>query len=296
MNINDIENFRLDYAVKFHDELNPVLFDGDRLDPEVKEGLIEIAHDFISFMGIDSLAVYDIVICGSNAAYSYTPHSDLDLHILVNMNAIDNDEVYLELFNSKKNLYNMKHDITAHGIDVELYIQDAEEPIKTLGEYSVLRDKWIKFPGKKSATINHRDVALKYKKLVEVSLLAIKTNDLELLDSLLETIRKYRKSGLDKNGEFSTENLAYKALRNHGIVDKLYKHRDWLKSKELSIDEQINECSGYIPTEAERYDPRFRMALSVDVGPQTLKKSAQQLGSTIARDGRPPLLRSSGKW
>jgi hypothetical protein len=295
MNINDIENFSLDYAVKFHDELNQYLFDGDHMNPEVREQLIIIAQDFIDFMGITDLDVSDVVICGSNAAYTYTLHSDIDLHILVDMTKISNDDVYLELFNSKKNLYNMKHDITIHGFDVELYIQDSQQQVQSLGEYSILNDKWIKFPGKKSATIKHRDVEAKYRKLVEVSLLAIKTNDLELLDSLLETIKKYRKAGLDANGEFSTENLAYKALRSRGIVDQLYKHRDWLRSKELSIDEQINECSGYIPTEAERYDPRFRMALSVDVGPQTLKKSAQQLGSTIARDGRPPLLRSSGK-
>jgi hypothetical protein len=54
----------------------------------------------------------------------------------------------------------------------------------------------------------------------------------------------------------------------------------------------INEASGYIPSEAERNDPRFSRALSVDVHPDTMKKQAKAMGlGNIARDGRPPLLR-----
>ena len=54
----------------------------------------------------------------------------------------------------------------------------------------------------------------------------------------------------------------------------------------------IGEASGYIPSEAERNDPRFSRALSVDVHPDTMKKQAKAMGlGNIARDGRPPLLR-----
>ena len=80
--INEIETFRLQDAVTFHDELNPKLFIGNRLRPDVEKQLKIIAEDFIEEMGLSSINIADITISGSNAAYSYTDHSDLDLHLL----------------------------------------------------------------------------------------------------------------------------------------------------------------------------------------------------------------------
>ena len=48
-----------------------------------------------------------------------------------------------------------------------------------------------------------------------------------------------RQAGLDANGEFSTENLAFKILRNKGYMDKLYKSRTQKFDQELSLDEQL---------------------------------------------------------
>lgn len=103
MDIKELESFRLADAVKFHDKLNPALWTekGD-LDPEVYDKLMDIAKDFMAELGIPSPKVEDITISGSNAAYSYTPHSDLDLHILVDHSKLPDNDVYKELFNAKK--------------------------------------------------------------------------------------------------------------------------------------------------------------------------------------------------
>jgi hypothetical protein len=61
------------------------------------------------------------------------------------------------------------------------------------------------------------------------------------------------------------------------------------------VIKKLSEASGYIPSEAERDDPRFEKALSVDVHPDTMKKSAAKFGWKIARDGTPPTLKASGK-
>jgi hypothetical protein len=53
----------------------------------------------------------------------------------------------------------------------------------------------------------------------------------------------------------------------------------------------LHEASGYIPSQKERNDPRWKTALTVDVTPNSIKDNARRLGSKIARDGRPPLLR-----
>ena len=139
MDINELESFKLSDAVTFHDQLNPALWtEKGELEPDVKKQLMLIARDFMSELGISSLKVEDITISGSSAAYTYTPHSDLDLHILVDFDKLPDDEVYQELFNAKKTLYNDTHDIKVHGVPVELYVQDSNQPVVSLGEYSIL--------------------------------------------------------------------------------------------------------------------------------------------------------------
>ena len=151
MNLDELESFDLSDAVRFHKKLNPALWEDTHLDPEIRKQLLLIAEDFITYLGVKHLDVDDVTISGSNAAYSYTPHSDLDLHILVDMDKLPNDEVYKELFVSKKNEYNEDFDITVRGVPVELYVQDSKQPHYSLGEYSIVHDKWIKIPKKQKA-------------------------------------------------------------------------------------------------------------------------------------------------
>ena len=269
MNLRELDSFKLSDSIKFHATLNPVLFNDEHLDPEVRNQLLLIAQDFIEHLGITDFDVKDITLSGSNAAYTYTPHSDIDLHILVDIDKLRNNEVYREFFNTKKVVYNNTHDINIHGYDVELYIQDSTDPVQSLGEYSVLNDRWIKFPVKRKANLDQTASKEKFKKLIQLSELALRTSDVSKIDSLLDTIRKYRQAGLDEHGEFGPENLAYKALRSHGIVDKLYKHAEMLHSQDLSLPEEVDyveendeltsslmqELASFNNLKTEDYDP-----------------------------------------
>jgi hypothetical protein len=290
--------FKLSDAFVLHDKLNPTLFNDTKLDEPVRDQLLAIAEDFISHLGVKDIDVIDIIIAGSNAAYSYTAHSDIDLHIIVDMSKIEDDIVYRELFTAKKNVYNDTHDILIRGSEVELYVEPSNESVKSLGVYSVLKDKWIKFPSKMTRSVPQEIAARKFEKLMFLSAMALKSKDLSLVESLIATIKKYRRAGLAQAGEFSVENIAYKALRSNGIVDKLYKLRDRLHSHQLSLKEvELNECSGYIPSESEKDDPRWERALSVDVHPDTMKRQAKLMGlGSIARDGRPQQSRVDGKF
>jgi hypothetical protein len=48
-------------------------------------------------------------------------------------------------------------------------------------------------------------------------------------------IRKMRRSGLDNAGEFGTENLAFKVLRNLGYINQLNTEYIRKQDRELSI-------------------------------------------------------------
>jgi hypothetical protein len=64
---------------------------------------------------------------------------------------------------------------------------------------------------------------------------------------------------------------------------------------ELSRVNKVEEASGYIPSEKEKNDPRFKTALTVDVNPYSIKKNAKAFGSKISRAGIPPTANPSGK-
>jgi predicted nucleotidyltransferase len=241
MDINELESFNMADAVAFHKELNPRLWEDEKLDPEVRDQLLLIAEDFVEYLGISNLKVKDVTISGSNAAYSYTPHSDLDLHVLVDFNELPNNEVYQELFTAKKTLYNDAHDITVRDVPVELYVQDTNNPVQSLGEYSIVHDKWIRIPKKRRANFDQAATKLKYEKLGELIELALKTKDPKRVNDTIALVKRYRKSGLDKAGEFGPENLAYKAVRKQGLVQALHDLKAQLHTEKLSIDEYANE-------------------------------------------------------
>jgi hypothetical protein len=302
MNLKELDSFKISDAVTFHDKLNPALWTGNKLRPEVKNQLEEIAKDFLEEMGIHDLDVRDITISGSNAAYSYTKYSDLDLHILVNIADLPNSDIYREFFDAKKSLYNDNHDITIHGVPVELYVQDAAQPSVTLGEYSLQDDKWLRIPTKRRANFDQSATRLKYEKLLDIVERALDSKNLTKIQKVLKKIKQYRQAGLDKGGEFGPENLAFKALRSQGYITKLYDLRDKLHSEYLTIETmyqdpaKIAEASGYIPSNVQRNDPRFKTALTVDVKPDSIKKNAKAFSWLTSRAGVPPTANPNGKF
>jgi len=236
MNIHELSTYNLADAVKFHDRLNPRLFGRDeKLLPVVRQKLLEIAADFQEFLGVEDLQIQDITISGSNAAYSYTLHSDIDLHLVVDR---PNDEVYRELFDAKKYQYNDEHNITIGGYDVELYVQDADQTHVSQGIYSVLNDDWISVPKRRRADIDDMSVRHKYEDIGHRVEQAIESNDLERVTATIEKVKQIRKAGLEANGEFGPENLAYKMLRKQGYIQRLFDRRNELRDAELSLNER----------------------------------------------------------
>lgn len=64
----------------------------------------------------------------------------------------------------------------------------------------------------------------------------------------------------------------------------------------MKIKELLNEISGYIPSEKEKKDWRFKTALTVDINPNSIKDNAKKLGlGSIKRSGVPQVAKSNGK-
>jgi hypothetical protein len=275
MNFNELSTYNLADAIKFHNRLNPGLWDADEhLRPEVRAKLLEIAADFQEFLGVSDLEVEDITISGSNAAYSYTPHSDIDLHLVVRKPE-SHDEVYQELFNAKKYQYNDEHDIRIRGADVELYVQDADETPVSLGEYSIKNNEWIQVPRRKRAKIDQNLVRHKYEDLQERIKSALAADDAGRISSLIAKIKTMRQAGLDAHGEFGPENLAFKMLRTQGLIKQLYDARAAARDRELSLKE----------LQTPRKSVRYGFSESPDgVSPETKMFLSEVESENVVRD------------
>jgi hypothetical protein len=239
MNILELEKFKIEDAINFHDEYNPWLFDGDKLKPTIKRQLEIIADDFVEYMGIPDLAIEDIIITGSNVAYTYTSHSDIDLHLLVDFAKLPESDVYKELFNAKKSLYNDTYEITIRDIPVEVYVQDTAQSHTSLGEYSLYKDMFTRVPTKKRANLDEISAASKFERLEQLALEGLKSDDIEKVNGVLSIIKRYRQSGLDNKGEFGPENLAFKAVRSKGYFQALFDRRNKLRAEQLSLEEEM---------------------------------------------------------
>jgi hypothetical protein len=77
----------------YHDELNPKLFDKDKLKPNIRKILLDCAEKFrLGCKIIPKFKVLDILMTGGNANYNYSDISDIDVHILVDYNDIRSDK------------------------------------------------------------------------------------------------------------------------------------------------------------------------------------------------------------
>jgi predicted chitinase/pyrimidine deaminase RibD-like protein len=235
MNIHELDSYNLGDAVQFHRRLNPRIWGRDEhLLPEVRERLLTIAADFQEFLGVEDLNVEDITISGSNAAYSYTKNSDIDLHLVVTM---PDNPVYQELFNAKKYQYNDEHNIRIGGADVELYVQPADQAHHSQGIYSIKNNEWRQIPQRKRARIDDACVRDKVADLDARIHAAVKSRNLESISTLWNKIKAMRSAGLENHGEFGCENISFKMLRNRGCIKLLKDAMTAQKDRELSLRE-----------------------------------------------------------
>jgi hypothetical protein len=202
----------------------------------VKAKLKEIAAAFQEFVGID-LDVVDYTITGSNANYTWTAYSDLDLHIIISGTPTDEQR---ELFNAKKALWAEQHNITIKGLPVECYVQGEDEPHHSTGVYSIVKDQWIVEPKKIKPQVDDASVEAKKDAVMHDIETAMLSKNLMKLRAVKEKITKMRKAGLERAGEWSVENLVFKILRNLGLIDQITEKIRELEDSELSLEQQAN--------------------------------------------------------
>lgn len=230
-------NEELRSTLEYHDKLNPKLWDGFDLKPKVKNKLIEIGTAWASWAKIPQQAIKDMILVGGNANYNYTTKSDIDLHLLIDVDEIPNCPYYIDDYlKDKKQLWSLTHDITIYDQDVEVYAQDMNDGfVQDQGVYSILKDTWLTEPRHKNVNLQDPYVLQKVEHYIDQINTLIDSNaDDEAFKKLKRKFKEMRSEGIKGGGEFSEANLIFKELRNLGYLDRM---SQYLKDKS---DEQLS--------------------------------------------------------
>lgn len=221
-------------AIEVHKELNSKIWDGTTLRKEVRDKILEIVNYFTSELEVE-LPVLDIYLVGSNASYNYTDKSDLDVHIITNFNLLDSSEEILQAYyRSEASNFNKNYNVSVHGVDIELYIEDVESGAISNGIYSIYREEWIKFP--KPIDVEEYDTSKDVQELSDEIRKAISSNSFENVKNELDKIYLMRKESIANEGEYGYGNQLFKDLRNLGLIDKLKEKYKEFKSVELTLE------------------------------------------------------------
>jgi hypothetical protein len=219
----------------------------DTIRPDVKKKLMHIAIDFFNSMELEKIKIKDILIVGSLANYNWSKYSDVDLHIVVDFSDFNESTEFVKnFFDTQKNLYNKRHNIKIKGFPVELYVQDTKEKLSAAAVYSIPRDKWLHIPEKTKLSIDKNIIKRKLKSFFDEIKHIKKDYDnqkykraIHNIEKLQDKIKKMRKSGLEKEGEFSLENILFKILRRSDIMELI----DTLKIKTYDASVTLKEIA-----------------------------------------------------
>lgn len=231
----------------YNKTLEPNLWDKDQnLNPEMRLYLLKIANDFYKSTEFKS-EIVDILLLGSTINYNWTPESDIDVHIVIDIRKEGLDpEHFRKFLDSVAGKYNQEHDIEMYGHPVEVYLQDISEKNSTpeklrthASMFSLLHNKWIFPPKYEKPTLDKEAIKNKFYELKKEIDKVIEEKNIDRLKTLMKTIRDYRNKGLEgEGGEFSTENIVFKALRHTGILEKLKDSINSIYDKLVSIKER----------------------------------------------------------
>ena len=219
-------------------ELNPKLWEDKKLKRDVREAIIDIVSEFMDNL-IIPVEILDVRVVGSNASYNYTEYSDLDVHIISDLELVGSPaEIVQALYNSERSNFNRTHNIKIKGIDVELYVEDVNSSVTSNGIYSVIDDIWIKEP----QIVKERSVKIDKKELRDLvnsvkSVLA--EGDSDDIKDCINMLYLMRKDSIATDGEYGVGNLLFKEIRNRGLLSALKDKYNEMISDELTLEHYL---------------------------------------------------------
>jgi len=240
--VENLHNSLTEYETQ--STLNPALWNGECLKKGLSYKFLRIAQAFYKFLDLpDNVQVLDVLLIGSNANYNWTDKSDIDLHVVINYQAVaKNLHLVKNLMMAKKSIWSNNYPLTYKGMDIELYAQDWNDRLhSSVGQYSLMRGKWLKKPSSDVISIDDEVIDAKMAPL-QYEIERLEENDPKLeyrIKHILDRLYKMRQTGLEAEGEYSIENLAFKKLRNKGLLARLKDLAKQIEFSQLKVEQVV---------------------------------------------------------
>jgi predicted nucleotidyltransferase len=214
--------------LKPKDTLFPKFWKDNKLNTIVSRKLTEIADGVIKSLDLDA-EVEDVIITGSIASYNWHELSDIDLHIMLDFEKIDDNlDLVKRMLDQTRINWNKKHNIRIAGKEVEIYFQHYTEPHEANGIWSLELEKWLALPVQLNPELDllttekkAESIARNIEHLYEMFKKESYKEAYEYAGKIKDKIARMRQSGLEDEGIYSPENMAFKMLRNAGYLEKL---------------------------------------------------------------------------
>jgi len=230
--------------LQLQDELHPRFWINNVFNPEALEKLREIAADLTENLDIDT-KIEEIIITGSIAGFNWHKLSDIDLHIILDFREIDeNFDLVKDFLDAKRISWNKTHKIMIFDHEVEVYFQDINEKHLSPGTYSILEGEWLMQPTREDVELDlitaekkAQAIGNEIDHLFDIYREKKYQESYDFSDRLRGKIKKLRSAGLEREGIYSPENLAFKMLRNSDYLSKLASIKVNAYDKKMSLDD-----------------------------------------------------------
>ncbi len=211
----------------------------------VSRNLVQIAEKIVDSLNFE-VEPKDFIITGSICSYNWHELSDIDLHILFDFEEINEDyDLVKRMLDQTRINWNKTHNIKIAGKEVEVYFQHAYESHEANGIWSLTLEKWLALPVRLNPELDLKNTEKKAEGIAQnIDHLSELFKDEKFKESykfankIREKIARMRTSGLSREGIYSPENLAFKMLRNSGLLGRLSSIKINSYDKMMTIQEK----------------------------------------------------------
>jgi hypothetical protein len=229
-------------SFKLQDNLNPEFWKDSELNSDIGKELMKLSNDYFENLDLVGVKLKDVTFTGSLANYNWSKFSDIDLHLIFDFSEVNEDVLLVRKYlDAVEKNWKFQHDIKIKGYDVEIYCQDSNQEHFSTGIYSLMNEKWVKKPNRENFEPDEENI--RKKASIYMSMIKDLEKDYEKnksyeilkpkLSKIWKKLKDARKAGLEREGEFSTENLVFKLLRRNGYIEK------FMDVKSKSYDKQF---------------------------------------------------------
>lgn len=219
----------IDGVTTFPTELDPRLWNGTDLKPEIRAASMKTVDRIVKTSGIPGLTVDSVELFGSNASYEYDDASDFGVHVFSHSALAPADlDGLLGLLNDDVER-RQEGRITYNGVPLEVTFHaergENYRPSPGIGQYSVSQGRWIERPVQQPDRFDRTQMATDMTRFIDTynRLVSEYAGDKSRFEcsrfgDLDRELSAYRNSGFTRGaGSRSTENLAYRALRRLNV-------------------------------------------------------------------------------